>query len=221
VPAAASGAGKNGTQWRTDVRVMALNGLPAPLNITFFPSDGSAPLSGVFALPSGGFAVIDDVVGELGGSGSGGLVIRSAINLIGSSRTYNTTENGTYGQFIPAVTFFNEVHHGTIVGVADGPDYRTNVGIFNATDDSTEAVVSLFSDDDVLLGSGSWSLDPWRHLQLNDIFEILGAPPSEVCRVDIDCQEWPCHTYASVVDNRSGDAVYLPAFDADQFVPPR
>jgi hypothetical protein len=214
LPVAAAGSGGFGSQWRTDLRVLAV----APTEgvfITFIPTDGSRLRRGLFAM-DGGVLAIDDVVSRLGGRGSGALSILSygtgAQRILATSRTYNLTAAGTYGQLIPALDFHGAINRGVVIGVDRSEEYRTNFGMFNPNLEAVDVIIRLVSAAGNLLGSATQSLAPESHIQLNDIFAVLNVPWQRNCRVDIEVDHsWQgVHAYASVIDNQSGDAIYIP-----------
>ncbi len=212
VVAAAAVSGSLGSRWRTDLRVLALDDANW-LRISFLPSDGSQPTTSMLPF-SGGLLAIDDVVGSLGRSGSGALFVRSNADILVTSRTYDVTANGTVGQFIPAQSEHRGFISGTVLGVARSSDYRTNVGMLNPNQFSAvDVVVSLVSETGSLLGSATWSLEPLRHIQINDIFSALNVAWRSNCRVHFRVTDGMhgVFAYASKIDKRSGDPVLVPA----------
>lgn len=212
IPAVAAGSGKYGTEWRSDLRAFAL-GPGALVKVSFMPSDGLEAVSQSFTVDENQLLGIDDVVSVLGGSGSGALTLESSVPLIVTSRTYNLTDDGTYGQFIPAEPWWAGGSRTTMVGIDSSEDYRTNVGIYNPYRSiALDATVRLVTEDGVLLDSNTWRLEPRTHIQLNDIFTVLRTRPETNCRVDVSVPVWAyrIYAYASVIDNRTGDPVYIP-----------
>jgi hypothetical protein len=222
-PVAASTYGSFGSRWRTDLRIVAVEAAEA-VRVMFYPSGGSTPLTKTFDFTAGEgeMIAIDDVVGQLDGTGTGALrldAVRadgsySFASLSATSRTYNTTSRGTYGQFIPAqnLTYNKSV----VLGVERSDAYRTNVGFFNPYYDyPVDILVSLISETGGLIGSKTWHLGPQQHLQINDIFWTLNVPWQGNCRVDFEVLSYSMRifSYGSKVDNRSGDPVYLPAME--------
>jgi hypothetical protein len=215
VPAAAATWGVQSSHWITDLQVLAVDPISS-VEVTFLPSDGSEPVTGSFELGTTLLA-IDDVVGSLGASGSGALIVRGYNGnipgpILVNSRTYNTTAGGTYGQFIP--TQQGLVKLGTILGVERSERFRTNIGLMNPNDDAAlEVLLNLVSDTGSLLGSKTYQLEPLQHNQLNDIFAALNVPGQSNCRVDVEViDSWRgVYAYGSVVDNQSGDPIYVPA----------
>jgi hypothetical protein len=212
IPAVAAVRGKSGTEWRSDVRVLAL-GAGAIVGVSFKPSDGSEAVFQSFTVNDNQLLAIDDVVSALGGSGSGALTLESRVPLIVTSRTYNLTDYGTYGQFIPGDPWWAGGRSLTMVGIDSSADFRSNVGFYNPyIFIPLDATVRLVNENGVLLDSDTWHLEPRTHIQLNDVFTALGAEPETNCRVDVSVPGlgYRVFAYASVIDNRTGDPVYIP-----------
>ncbi len=98
-----------------------------------------------------------------------------------------------------------------VIGVDRSADFRTNIGMVN-TDRPVDVDIRLVSGTGALLGSGIWHLETGSHIQINDIFTVLNVPWQTNCRVDFRVDDtWASiFAYASVIDNRSGDSVYVP-----------
>jgi hypothetical protein len=214
---AASTDGANGTHWRTDLWVLP-KGPATTLQVTFLPADGSSATIGSFPIPSAGGLALEDVVGLLGARGSGALLLEAEEPILATSRTYNLTADGTFGQLIPAQTSssYTGTRRSTVLGVEGSEERRTNVGLFNPSRSTgLEVVLRLVSGQGVMLGSRAFQLEPLRQLQVNDIFGALHVAAQADCRVDFEVvggEGWEgIHAYASVVDNRSGDPTYVPA----------
>jgi hypothetical protein len=220
IPAAASTEGVLDSQWRTDLHILPINGASS-VQVTFLGTDG-ATAAKTFNLTGTGLLVLRDVVAELGATGNGALRLEVSgtspdpytyVGAAAVSRTYNVTDHGTYGQLIPADS--GSVVHGTVLGVESSEQYRTNIGMLTVGDEALEVLVSLISESGTLLASRVWTLQPDRPVQVNDIFGALNVPPQGNCRVDFESQarygwHWVL-AYASIIDNRTGDPIYVPA----------
>jgi hypothetical protein len=216
IPAAASNPGAFGTRWRTDLRVVPGAGASS-LTATFYPADGSAPVVKGYIFRHGREIVVNDVVADMGAGGTGALWLETPLGRIAAtSRTYNLTEDGTFGQFIPAESRFAPIAV-TVIGVDKSADYRTNIGLFNPWDSDSTVTIDLISDQGSLLASHTLVIGSRRHHQINDIFRVLGVAPRMNCRVDLRGQPLGVLGYASVIDNRSGDAIYVPARPIREF----
>jgi hypothetical protein len=220
IPAAASGDGVRDTRWRTDLRILAADPL-THLRFTFVPFDGSEPVvhEADVDIAAGGQLALDDVIAGIGGEGSGTLILEGSsatgpAAMVATSRTYNLTEHGTFGQFVSTVQRFAGLSRSAITGIDGSPDYRTNVGLVNRRDNRSVGVtLRLLSDRGVLLGARGLELGPGQSRQLNDVFKWVGVTPTRTATVEViaESDEVGVIAYASVIDNRSGDAIYIPA----------
>src|SRR5207247_196570 len=85
--------------------------------------------------------VVDNALQTLMGlQNSGGSVVvttDSMSSIVATARTYNQTGNGTYGQFIPAVTPADSAELGgralQILQIEESDRFRTNLGIFEVS----------------------------------------------------------------------------------------
>jgi hypothetical protein len=210
IPAAASNPGAFGTRWRTDLRVVPGAGASS-LTATFYPTDGLTPVVKGYLFRYGREIVVNDVVADMGAGGTGALWLETPLGrLAATSRTYNLTGDGTFGQFIPAESRFAPTAV-TAIGVDKSADKRTNIGLFNPWDSDSTVTIGLISDQGSLLGSQTLVVGSRRHHQINDIFRALGVAPRMNCRVDLRGEPLGVLGYASVIDNHTGDAIYVPA----------
>jgi len=220
IPAAANKIGSHDTNWKTDLVLhnrgeeeisIALtflqtghdNSNAQPLTITIQP-DTSVLLPNVV----GGFFNRTNVSGAIRVDGCDAIVL--------SSRTYNDLEEeGTYGQSISArkledgITDFSE---GRLVQLIQTEDFRSNIGFVNATGGSVELYVTLYSEEGIELGSIPYTLFPYEHFQEDAIYTLVTADPvpNGYAVITTETQGARIFAYASVVDNRTGDAVYIP-----------
>ena len=95
--------------------------------------------------------------------------------------------------------------------LANTDDYRSNIGFVEVL--GLDAVFELEMVDarGVSLARETITLPAFYHRQINDVFYFLGVAPQDNVKVTVNLEN-PARLfiYASVVDNRSGDAVYIP-----------
>lgn len=220
IPAAAHSPGAAGTVWRTDLEVMAGGGEAASFTVELLEQrhNNSSPLSAAFSLAAGESLRLGDVVGEVFGfEGSGALRLTATEgSVLATSRTYNDSAAGTFGQFIPAceADAAAEPESGyVLLQLAESASYRTNVGFVNATGGELDLEVELHAASADLLGAVQATLRPYEMRQISNIFAEVTAQEVEdgyaVVRTVTDGGRF--FAYASVVDNLSGDAVFIPA----------
>ncbi len=222
IPASANADGVNQTTWRTDLQIKAVADAPASFTIELLETgvDNSEPASVEHTIAAGESLRLGNVL-ETGFEYSGTSALRITATdgaILATSRTYNDDPAGTYGQTVPAVSeseAFPFGHDATLIQLSRSPDpsvgFRTNIGFVNAADSSTAIEVDVFESDGAHLGTLTRNLPPFGHRQINDVFHAVGADdvPDGYAIVGTTSENGRFITYASVVDNGSGDAVFI------------
>ncbi len=102
-------------------------------------------------LPAGHQRSLANMVAELGHSGAGGVVLTaSQPGLVAVSRTYADGDDGTYGQFIPALGREQELEGSVtyvVGGLAANNGFHTNLGVLNLGDGPLSVQYTLFAPD--------------------------------------------------------------------------
>lgn len=222
LPAAANAEGANQTNWRTDLQIKAPENLSATFTIELLETnkDNSAPTTIQGDVAAGRSVRFENVLeNEFGYTGTAALRITATEGrILATSRTYNDDPGGTYGQTVPAVAAEEGFGHGsnaTLILLSRSPDpsagFRTNIGLVNLVGAQTKMEIDLFAADGTGLGTITRNLKPYEHKQVNDVFEAAGAEdvPDGFAIVRTISESGRFITYASVVDNGSGDAVFL------------
>jgi len=223
VPAAAHVEGVGGTQWRTDLEVKCVGDSPAAYAVELLRSDrdNSSPAQRTFGLSAGTCRRhLDLIATDFGVDGTGAVrVTATSGTILVTSRTYNDDPDGTFGQYIPALAAGEALAHGEAGALlqlsrssSSASGYRTNLGFVNVTGGSLTVEVALHTAADVLLGTLTYELRPFEHHQVNDVFaSVTGDLEDGFAVVRATTAGGRFFAYASVVDNRSGDAVFIPA----------
>jgi len=224
VAGAAHVTGANGESWRTDLEIHNPNAAQAALVIELLDmaAENLAPASRSVLLEGGRTAVYEDVMASLfADEGAGFLRVTSeTAGLIVSARTYNETASGTFGQFIPqfaAADAATVSRPGTLVQLAQSTarDHgrRTNIGVINASDVPTRVAVRLYAASGQLLATRAVDLGAFGAQQLNDTFQgLVGSDLAGGSAEVVPFAEGAAvHAYASVVDNLTGDPVFVAA----------
>jgi PKD repeat protein len=209
IPAAAHTPGVGRTFWTTELVLFNPDARTVSVAVEL---QGEATGSTSRSLRSGETMAIDDVVADLvEGDAVGSLVLGSDGPVVATSRTSTTSSSGgSYGQLIPAYPIPRPYGSGgRIIGLARTGSFRANLGFASGWSEPSEILTRfLAADDGTLLEERTDSLDPWGHLQLNDVLagigsgeEIEGVQASVVVP-GLDAE---VAIYASVVDNRTGD----------------
>ncbi|PYQ32734.1 MAG: hypothetical protein DMF57_11875 [Acidobacteria bacterium] len=229
IPSAGHTDGIN-SRWQSDVRIANVSTQSAHFQLTLTPDDQAKGIKQtVITADAGATIALDDIVrnwygiGSLGEMANGILEIRP---LVASSRTYNLTSNGTLGQFIPAVPF------GKFIGKADpdklaavlglqqlaqNPDYRTNFGVVEGSGNPVSLLVSVFNSAGIKLLDLPLDLKSNEQRQLNGFLSQNKISLNDG-RIEVKATggDGKITAYASVIDNRTGDPLLVPAVQLGQ-----
>jgi len=213
IPGSAHVAGAQGTAWRTDAVLHNPGKREASAALFFLESDkdGSGATGKVFSVPPGRSLAFEDLVlGLFGRSASGAILVASDEHLLVTSRTYNDAATGTYGQFVPGLPLGKAVRSGEAVRLIQlraDDHFRTNIGFANLSAASLHVGVELFRWDGGSLGTSRYTVPPWSFYQ-----KTRAIPTDRACTYAVVSSEDPearYFTYASVVDNGSGDPTFI------------
>jgi subtilisin-like proprotein convertase family protein len=233
IPVVASTRGDAGTEFHSDVRIYNRSPSRQEATLFFTPSaaDGTASFSAQrLQIDPGQTVAFDDIVtAEFRTAGTGSLEIRGTpAALVASSRTFDQTGRGTYGQFIPAeadsAAFGAEDGAVTIPQLLNTESFRTNVGVTEIAGTGGDAGVDFYDASGTLIDSRTLTLPPWGHLQFS-AFGGRGGMVVEAARAAVTVRSPGMRVlaYASVIDNLSGDPIYVPAVSnplwSDQILP--
>src|ERR1019366_5802073 len=145
-----------------------------------------------------------------------------------SSRTYNTTANGTFGQYIPAIPFAAFVGRGsdptksTILSlqqIAQSAAFRTNLGIVEGSGDPASVLISVFGDNGQKLTEFTQDLKGGQHIQLNSIRATKNLQVTDGrIEVKVVSPGGKVTAYASVLDNLTNDPLLVSPVAVNQTV---
>ncbi|HEX6088156.1 MAG TPA: CHRD domain-containing protein [Thermoanaerobaculia bacterium] len=211
-------AGQAGTNFVTDMRIINNGGSVANVTLDFFPQNAAgnsaASVTRTITVVPGEQRVLDDVMlATLGVSGGlGGVKITSDQNVLTTARVINDLRaegKGTAGFAFDADETAET--SGTMPFLANNADYRTNIGYFNpASTPVTATFVARRASDGAVLGSNTITIPGYAMFQ-QAAFGLIASVP-EASRGQNDFYvTWtataPLFVYASVTDNKTGDAV--------------
>lgn len=153
VAAAAHAAGSLGSQWRTDLGLLNRQGTLAQVAIKMHVSGTTHQLT--TSVGAGVQNLLDDVVGMMGVNGSGSLEISSNVPLYMTSRTYNQSSSGSFGQFLDGYAPSSGIGAGQTVylpQLSENSAYRSNIGFVNTSGSSATVKTVLLSTNGTVLG---------------------------------------------------------------------
>ncbi len=222
VPAVAHIDGVGSSDWRTDLVLGNIGALSLGAVVEFLPSNESNyDAESVTAyVAANNSRSLDDVVAESFSSvGTGALRISAASGkLVVTSRTYNRSEEGSFGQFIAGFSEDEAIDTnstGVLLQLRSDAAFRSNVGIANLGGQAIEVLAKYYSGDLRHLGTKVYTVYPFSHFQANDVVpeeNIVGG----FAILESENQGARFIAYASVVDNQTGDPVYIPASKVEQ-----
>jgi len=215
--------GAAGTSWRTDLEVHNPGPTPVEFELALLRENQAnlSPLTQTLSLGPGTSARYEDVLWDVFGvEGAGALRVTPTIGTImANSRTYNRDVDRTYGQFIAgeiaseAVAFGQE---GQLIQLSTSESafsgFRTNIGFINTTPSTIEVMVEAPGPNGVLRNIRT-SLLPYEYEQLENLIGSLNSQPGDnhTATVSTTTPGGSLLAYASVVDNLSGDPMFIPA----------
>ncbi|HEY2321742.1 MAG TPA: CHRD domain-containing protein [Thermoanaerobaculia bacterium] len=242
IPVVGSVPGQNGTIWKTDLNLYNNNqSSPATVYLQYFPegpSSSTAQLAATASLNAGAIRLNPDIATAIFNdalSGIGALRILSSGSIFANARIYNdqsASGKGTFGQNVPGLPRSAAVSEGILVGtintvsggVTGSTNARTNVGLFNPSDNPTSVALQLRSTSGAVAATNIVTLQPWQHMQMPLSGTTGAAFPFVTGDVGASAVSFlagsPIFAYASVVDNVSGDGSFiLPSVDQNNSTP--
>lgn len=219
VPVIARAKGGYDTNWKSSLILYNQASSSQSISLDFYtPSSKHTKSLSISANNQISFDdLISEVFNEIEGNTSGSLHLNSPQGLMVVSRTYNDQgSKGTYGQFIPcwgeaSVLKSNEI--GFISQILSNSSFRTNMGFTEFEGKSTNIKVEIYSSDGSKIKEKNYTVDPFENLQINGIFSDMGISGDvsySYAKITV-LSGGSIFAYASVVDNKTGDAIFIPA----------
>lgn len=207
--------------FRTDTRVFNPSSeYDIVVSATFLPvgRNNAAATSREITVGKRQMAVFDDVVASLlGQTGLGAVRLSSDHDFVATSRIYAATPEGTLGQFVSAQDISAAKSRGLLVQLkaTGGPGqrgtFRTNLGFVNPHEMSTTVTIRMYDRSSAAVGAPMVETVP--------PFGVLFPLNIDSARADFT-DGWiafeasqPVFGFASVVDNGTTDAIFIPAFE--------
>lgn len=223
VPVAGVAPGANNTLFRTDIRLFNPHATGwISVTLHFLPQglDGSNIPGRTVIVKPRQMVVLNNVVTDLLGwpapaIGAVRIDSNTAVDyaVIASSRTYTDSPNpavsGTYGQFIPALDPHDAAQRSIVLHVSHDDTFRTNAGIMNPGSTAATVTPSFVRSDGTLVAEGAPITVPAQSMVQVSVPAMFGAtPPVQDGFIHFDASQ-PVFTFASVVDNGTGDQYFV------------
>lgn len=210
IPIAGHAHGAHGTAWRSDVVLHNFQLVPITVEMALIEGNTAADLGSPLQLFPGETRTLTDVLGDQGRDVIGAIVIGADLPFVVTSRTYNAT---TLGQTVRPIAIagaadaVNEV--AVLAGLSHNEHQRANVGLaIVASHVPFIAEIELVSAEGHRLGSQLVVLETegFAHRQFSAASMGTGGTSAVVRVIQGDGIVVP---YASVIDNRSGNALFV------------
>ncbi|MEO8218291.1 MAG: PKD domain-containing protein [Acidobacteriota bacterium] len=220
VPVTTQTAGAGTTYWRTELTLYNAGTETLDVFFNYVPGAGVAPQTRTITLGAGASLTYDNALPQIFGivSGSGGLNVEatsatSKPDLRISSRTFTSGVDGTFGQYVPDVG--NTLPATTyLTGLSSNAQYRTNVGLVNRGNATANVILTLYDASGSVIATNPVSVPP-NNFQQNGLTaffpQIAGQSVSGLSMKVQAPFDGAVSCYASNIDNRSQDPVFLAA----------
>jgi hypothetical protein len=212
----------NNSHWQSDVRVTHTYALPTRVQLIYTAAGSTTSQQTTMLIPPGQTVALDDILARWFGAdatagATGILEVRpldtaGSGRVVASSRLYNMTDKGSYGQFVPAIPFSrfaSLTQPQSLIAVAQSSAFRTNFGLVN---DNVPSAVALtaFSGAGEKLFETTMNLGAGEQKQLGAIFAAHGIATDDA-RVELRVLTSGARvfSYASMVDNATGDPSFV------------
>ena len=210
IAAVAHTPGVHGTRWQTDVAILNRCPTEATVELRLYGADMVVE-SDSFVVPAGKQQIFQDVVALLTDNDAiGALEVISDIEVGVTSRTYNLSGNGSFGQSLAGIDPDEGIGSGEAVvlqQLREDAAFRTNIGIHNMGETSASVTANLWDRNGSYVGAFSVTLEPGQGIQDNrpyrhrfDRTDIVGG----YAEVLVNSGDG-IFAYASVVDGVTGD----------------
>lgn len=238
IPAVGNASGGGGTVWASEVVIFNPQPHTLFVSMTFLPSGLDQGSEVLVQIPSNQFFSTSNVLGAVYGRGGTGSLLLATfpednkhvpnpsildLSFVVRSNTFNNASSGTYGQAIPGVIsglmdFEFEKLSAVSAGVRNfgttgQSGFRTNVGALNLGRYTVRMRVTVYNDlGQTVAKDIPFDVPPQGHIQ--DRLPVTIDRGTLEYFIDDPGVNDPdgyaiVFAYASVVDNKSGDPVYV------------
>jgi hypothetical protein len=219
IPAAGTGPGANGSHWKSEVIIANLSLSPANLTLLFHDSTGVAGTS-TLTLAARSTVADDDIVATRFNrtSATGAIEIQAAdtSKLVVSSRTYNESTTGRFGQDIPAFDASTLIanSNSVLLAPADVIEQRFNFGIYAASDATVQW--TLLRADGTTAATIELQYTAGQQIQYNGLPAVFGldAKAQNLDSVQALFKSGTGVVYGSAIENQSGDPSFVRGIEA-------
>jgi hypothetical protein len=225
IPAVASLPGAQGSYWRSGIVLLNLGATTASIRLGFAEREldhsGDLPTATLEVEPGRQLMVADLVASLFGLTAAGALHLEvEEGEVFAASRTWTAAGDGAFGQDVPAIPVEQAIvtsESALMVGLRESCDlasgYRTNLGLVNLGPGRLTVTIDASHGDGTPVGTRVEAVPSRGAMQLGRIFARLGQCDvrNGVIEVSTAAPDARFVSYASVVDNGTGDPVFITA----------
>lgn len=220
IPAAASTPGFGASNWKTQIAVANPSSATVTARLYYVAKESAWPgamLPGTHSIPAGGALYVDDPLAGFNPTSGLMYVSVDSNEAVVSTRTYNLGDGGaTFGQGIPGIPLDTAQSSSSVILplVHSSPNvFHTNLGIVQTSAGSLLVQVTIHAPSGAVLATKAYA-QTTAFNQINDLFANMGIGGQSVEGGWIEVELiggspafWT--TYASVVDDQTGDPTYV------------
>lgn len=229
IPVVASVAGDRGTVWSTELNLFNPQAYPLAVRMIYLPTLTGLSTEIIVDIDANANGWVTSVLPELfETNGTGSLLVATfpednpdvpddvlSRSFLLNTKTFNNAQNGTYGQYVPGVWSglldfetdgISSIAHG--VRNSDTVGFRANIGAANLGNTTAVLYVTVYSDEGELIADRlPFTVPFYGHLQQR--LPVAVDRGTVEFFLDDPSLEAVVFPYVSVVDNRSGDPVFM------------
>jgi hypothetical protein len=219
LPGVARITGLNRAFFSSDVSFANIGDAPATIKVAFLEHDRdnrSAPIAFLNLSPHQTLQM-DDALWTLFGRSEtyGGLAVEAdddSSQIVVAERIYTYSGNGTVGQQVDAIPEEGFFERGSILGLRQDADFRSNIGLFNPQPVEAWIGLTLRASDGTRVAATAVLVPPRGYLQRNlaALFPDLELRAGQAYTLTVDAGNIDVFAFATVIDNRSQDPTFSP-----------
>jgi PKD repeat protein len=221
VSAAAQTTGVGGSSWRTELTLFNGGSDTLPVHLIYVPSYGNAVQTRDVVIGSKQTITYSNALIDLYGIGNGaGAIAIEATSSSGApqlrvtSRTFTDGVTGTYGQAVPSVGTSDFSGNLYLTGMASNDGFRTNLGLVNRGASDASATLTLFDGNGSQVAAANVTVPASNFQQspISQYFPAIAARSLDSLSMKVTSNAPDAlSVYASVIDNKTQDPVYIQA----------
>jgi len=219
VPAAGTGPGANDSHWQSELTLHSTSASAISVTLRFHDSSGAQQTTDATINPRGSITIADIVNTRFGRQSATGaieiIVPDSAANRIAiTSRTFNASASGQFGQDIPAVNTNDAAGAGDVVVLqapSSASDTRFNFGLYAVTDAKVRWELVRADGTTASPSIAEQTYAAGTQFQFNQgITNLLGQTARDNDAVHAVVTGGKIIAYGSAVQNSTGDPSFVP-----------